>query len=394
MDDEETDKRETVMPDLLCSASTYRLIEPLGQGGMGNVFKALRTTGGGHKQTVALKLVRDKHDTASCEALMKEARRISEIRHDNIVSFVDSGITEDNQLYIALEYIPGLDLNQLLDLHNLNLKGILGNNPSIRIPDAIVGFILLMAARALDAAHTHRFADGKTGLVNRDVSPDNIVIAKNFGFVKQIDFGVAETLDDLKMMHTESGERKHWGMTGKLFYMSPEEINNEKPDARTDIFALGLVGRKLVTGFDQYDCLDPTANFMKYLCHIMSLQEGPLTPLGDIIIGVDKRLDEILQKMTEPKMEKRYQSADALRTDLEDFLYTREGKGPTVNSLQTYIGLLKNRIDILNEREMDSISFLKDPTNGKIKVREPYTMTQRAQSLWEKGVNPASPSRQ
>lgn len=381
--------RKDVSGVLIHSGSTYQLGETLGEGGMGSVYKALRTTAGGHKQTVALKVVRDKYDAASCKALIREARRISELRHDNIVSFVDSGITEDGQLFVALEYIPGLDLNQFLDLHNLNKASLLNWRRPSRVPDPITGFILLMAARALDAAHTHEFEDGKIGLVNRDVSPDNFVLERKFGFVKQIDFGVAETIDDIKAAHEGSPEEEgQFNLTGKLLYLSPEGINNLVTDARTDIYALGLVGRKLVTGFDQFDNFDPDANFMKCLYRIMSAQTEPLTPLANIVASVDKRLDEILAKMTRPKMEERYQSAAALRTDLEDYLY-KEGKGPTVTSLQSYIKLMKTRADKLDDREMESIGFLGKRITGKIILHWPYELNKEAKALLKKKVNPA-----
>ncbi|MFC1754947.1 serine/threonine protein kinase, partial [Thermoproteota archaeon] len=327
--------RPSLPPESILSDSRYLLLEKLGQGGMGSVYKAIRETSAKHRQSVAVKVLIDDDETMT-SALEREALLISELNHDNIAGFVDSGHTKDGRPFIALEYIPGINLHQFMELHRMTPEALLRTDNAIHIPNKITAFILLMATRALDSAHTHEFADGSTGLINRDVSPDNLVIEKRNGFVKQIDFGIAATMDDIKKQKEMTEGDRNWSLVGKLLYMSPEMINQEELDNRADIYGLGLVGRELVTGFPQNECFEPEPTFQRMFSQIVLSQDRPFVPLDKIVCGKDDGLYGILSKATERNKEDRYQNAREMGIALEEYLYRGGVVGPTVTSLKSY----------------------------------------------------------
>lgn len=377
------DNQDELSELLSHSTATYEFKELLGRGGMGSVYKGRRFSAAGHVKDVAIKIV-DEDDETALAALMNEAGRISQLRHDNIVDFVDSGFTTDDRMFVALQYIPGMDLRDFMALHRLN-KPLICNGDAWSMPSPIAGFIIMMGARALDAAHA-------AGVVNRDVSPENFVVDEGNGAVKQIDFGIASHISDIKRKQEEleaQEGRCSSGFVGKIMYMAPEQIIDETTDERSDICSLGYVGRELLMGFPQNDNMDPSSGFMGALSYRVVNQEVPVESLNMITQGVNPELDAILLGITQRDPSKRTcQTAEALLDVLEPCLY-RGGVGPTITTLHSYIKMMQNPDVDLTRRESNSLECLRDPSTGQLPIRKPLVMTSDALLLLRKGENPA-----
>ena len=195
--------------------SHYKILEKLGEGGMGVVYKAEDLT---LTRTVALKFLPHGHEGYDPERsrLLQEARATAILNHPHICTIHD--IQEhDGEQFIIMEYVDGKTLRDLL--------------PVKRIEDAIAYAIQI--AEALQEAHTH-------GIVHRDIKTQNIMVnSKNQ--VKVMDFGLAKVKGSMKLTRTGS-------MVGTLAYMSPEQIRGEQLDARSDIFSFGIVLYEMLTG--------------------------------------------------------------------------------------------------------------------------------------------------
>lgn len=206
----------------------YRVIAKLGQGGMGAVYSAENTKTG---LTVVLKILLRQH-TRDKELLWRffnEAKTASQLDHDNIVAVYDAGRMDDGTAYIAMEYLPGQTLGELLDKQQT-------------LSVAAGAYVCLCMARALEAAH-------REGIIHRDLKPDNIHIvpdeAAPHGFrVKLLDFGIAKLMGG-----DASSERTATGvMLGTPAYMAPEQCRSLRSiDGRADLYALGCILYEVLT---------------------------------------------------------------------------------------------------------------------------------------------------
>lgn len=197
----------------------YEILEVIGQGAMGVVYKALDPL---IERTVAIKTVPIawlKKESNEFEArFLREAQSAGRLSHPNIVTIYDVGETDD-LAYIAMEYLSGTTLREIMD------KG--------PIPLDLVTATALQIAEALAYAHEH-------GVVHRDIKPSNIVITLPHGQVKLTDFGIA---------HLVNSEKTHAGlMLGSPRYMSPEQAMGQDINGRSDIFSLGAVLYEMLTG--------------------------------------------------------------------------------------------------------------------------------------------------
>lgn len=221
-------------------ADCYETLFRLGQGGMGSVEAALeRRDDGNFTRIVALKrlLPEGARDPRLIDMFMREARLATLVEHPNVVRAFDYG-EDDGELYLAMEYVEGETLSNVLARAREKEGGLVA---------PLVAYVLAETADALGAAHTLHDADGQElGVVHRDVSPQNVMISYD-GFVKLLDFGVAKIASETAL--TRTGEVK-----GKVPYMSPEQALGEELDARSDLYSLGavlfecLTGRRMWTG--------------------------------------------------------------------------------------------------------------------------------------------------
>jgi serine/threonine-protein kinase len=215
------------------SIGRYRLQHRLGRGGMGEVWAAFHTTLG---RDVAVKILRpERTDEAAVQRFEREVRATTALTHPNTVRVFDYGVTEDGLWYYAMELLEGVSLSQLVAAEGTQ-------------PQARAVHLVAQAARALGEAH-------RSGIVHRDVKPENLVITTAGGepdFLKVIDFGIARSAADATV--TAIGE-----VAGTPSYMSPELTAGEVADARTDVYALGAVLYFLLTGTPPFVAADSAA---------------------------------------------------------------------------------------------------------------------------------------
>lgn len=365
--------------DSFQSRATYHLERLLGSGGMGEVWLAQRVSAAGHRQDVALKFLTLPDEDWETD-LADEALRISRLRHDNIVGFVDSGRTEGGQFFIAMEFVRGMDIDGLLELHGLQPSRVAQGEGVWRVPCPIVGFILFMVCRALNHAHTRQFGSGEVGLVHRDISPGNVLIEEENGFVKLTDFGVAATMDA-----ASGGEA---GFTGKIPYAAPEVLYDQPVDFRADIYSLGLVAYELMTGFNPNRALDPVANHMAQLSHVLMSLDQPLVPPHEVVSSVDEELGRIVLRMLDRDTRERYPTVYDVMMDLRVFLFSG-GIGPTTGSFSDFIRLMRDPSCMVDNLMRNSLTFLCEADGGDPAVKQPWKITPWSRGRLSAGENPA-----
>jgi serine/threonine protein kinase len=270
----------------------YVIDRQLGAGGMAEAYLAHQEGIAGFKKPVVVKLLHQwmAADENNVKLFLREARVGAELGHSNIVQIFDVGVSEGapNEHFIAMEYIDGLTLQQAT-----RRCWALGEG----IPVDVVVRIVADAARGLDYAHKH-------GVIHRDMSPDNIIVA-NDGAVKVLDFGIAKTVGSDA---TKASEAK-----GKIPFMAPEQLLAEAVDARTDLWGIGitlywcLAGKRPFTGENDLGTMRAIVE-----------EEPPL--LRSRNPAVSKELEHIVSKLLEKKKDDRFATAAALADELSEVL--------------------------------------------------------------------------
>lgn len=288
---------------------TYTLLERLGVGGMSEVDLARRTAGEGtFVRFIVIKRIRagNQIDEQYVRMFQDEARINAELSHENIAQVYDFG-REGDEFYMAMEYVPGLDLRAVQLA--LAKRGKL-------LPVRLALSILCGVLRALQYAHTRVDQLGRPmNIVHRDVNPRNVMLSVN-GEVKLIDFGVAKAADRLEK--TEGNAVK-----GKFAYMAPEQIDgNAAVDGRADLFAVALVFHELLTGKSPFAGLTEVQILHRILA-------GKIPPLPDGIDHPDlPRLRRIHARGLATRPQDRFPTADAFRVEIEAALAPIGGIAP------------------------------------------------------------------
>ncbi len=277
----------------------WQLVELLGRGGMGEVWRAERVGAGGIRRRAAVKriLERYRNDPEVRARFLSEARINTRLEHPNIVSVIDFG--DRPEPYLVFEFVAGISAADLLQ-ETVKSK--------LKIPAVVAAFICAEAATALDYAHRKRDDDGKPlQIVHRDVSPHNLLLSVE-GALKLGDFGVAHAIDN--QFHTAIGVQ-----IGKLVYMSPEQAAGIEVDGRADIFSLGIVLWELLT---LRPCL-PRDNTAEALRRIQEgLIEAPIT----IEPQIPSSLNSIVMTALSVKREQRFATAGAFAQALRSFVHS------------------------------------------------------------------------
>ncbi|MBZ0233615.1 MAG: serine/threonine protein kinase, partial [Deltaproteobacteria bacterium] len=270
----------------------YRLLELIGKGGMGFVYRAEHARLG---REVALKVLRadyaKRRDAVS--RFFQEARTVNRIRHRNIVDVTDFIELDDGTTYIIMELLRGRSLGAWAR----------SGSPSVDLPRALA--LLIQICDGLAAAHA-------VGVIHRDLKPDNIIIvgtADGAEQVKLLDFGVAKLInrDDEDIgLETAAGS-----VIGTPAYMSPEQAGGLVVDHRADIYSLGAIMYELFCG----QPLFRGRSFGEYVRkHLNELPVPPRQTLGGA--NLDGRIEQLLLRCLEKQAERRYQTAEELRDEL------------------------------------------------------------------------------
>ena len=266
--------------------SNYRIVGEIGRGAMGVVYLAEHTVLG---RRVAIKTATNSNHGR----FLREARAASALSHPNIATIHDYGETMDGQPYIVMEYVEGKTLAELIYKGNLTIPQCLR--------------IIREVAEALAEAHRHN-------IIHRDIKPSNIAVDDR-GIVKVLDFGLAkhigpEPVDEDTDSHSRNTKTREGLLVGTPMYFSPEQALGVALDPRSDLFSLGLVLYECLTGKPAFSGATPMEICAKVI------RDNPIPP-SQINPAASGDLERVILRALEKSVDKRYQSASELASDLQ-----------------------------------------------------------------------------
>jgi serine/threonine protein kinase/Tfp pilus assembly protein PilF len=276
--------------------SHYRIVEKLGEGGMGVVYVAEDTLLGRRVAIKTLTAARSTQGDQFRSRFLREARAISALSHPHIATIHDYGETDDGQPYIVMELVKGETLNDLMH------RGVLTLSRATEIIEQV--------AEALAEAHRH-------GIIHRDVKPSNVAISER-GEVKVLDFGLAKQINLSAVSGTDpegqtllNAQTQEGIIIGTPMYLSPEQALGADVDARGDLFSLGAVLYECIAGRPAFQGASRVE-----ICASVIREDPP--PPSRFNSDIPEQLDRIVLKALAKKPEARYQTADDMIAGLQD----------------------------------------------------------------------------
>ncbi len=320
----------------------YLLLEKIKTGGMAEIWLAKEKGIENFERLVVIKKVLPglSEDKEFIEMFLDEGRIAAQLNHPNIVQIYELDKIDDSY-YIAMEYIEGVDLQELI-------KKLVKSGS---VPILYMCKIISNAAKGLHFAHTSKDIYGNPlNIVHRDISPQNILISYD-GIVKIVDFGIAKAT-------TQSNKTKTGMLKGKLSYMSPEQISGVELDKRSDVFALGIVlyeltvGRRLFKGKSEVNI-------------IRMIADMPVIPPHSLNNNFPKELSDIIMKALEKDINKRYQSAHELEVDLEKFIANQNVKNIDIDLSKWLNDIYKDKIAEIKKHNKALLEQKNEPDNSQ-----------------------------
>ncbi|MBN1208078.1 MAG: protein kinase [Myxococcaceae bacterium] len=281
----------------------YELVSRLGRGGMAETYRARLVGEAGVTKPVLIKKVLPEYanDQAFTTMFISEARISATLSHGTIAQVYDFGRV-DGEYFLAMEYVDGQPLDRII-------KRALKSGPTC-IPAPLAAFIGIEMCRGLHYAHTRKDEQGKPlGIVHRDISPDNVLVSYE-GQVKIVDFGIAKARE-LRGFNTEPGVVK-----GKYLFFSPEQARGHEVDARTDVWATGIVLYEMLCG--QLPVQGP-----QYVA-VHRLIKGDFPRPRELNPALPVELEDIVMQALAVNREERTGSCHELGDALAGFLYSAE----------------------------------------------------------------------
>jgi serine/threonine-protein kinase len=267
--------------------ASFEITRELGEGGMGVLFLAVQPALG--REVVLKRLHRDLgRDANAAERFVREAQSAGEVHHQNVVTVYDCFEWRGDR-YIAQEFVNGGDLAQVVER-------------AAPLEPLVAAEIALQVIRGVEAIH-------KRGIVHRDLKPANVLVS-HLGEVKITDFGIALDSGNGPAL-TEVGHA-----VGTPPYMSPEQLRGERPDARSDLFAWGVLVYEMLAGHVPFE----TGSEEEGSSLLARVERGEFSPLRRAAPGCPRRLARLVTRCLRPKPSRRPSDASALRGELERWL--------------------------------------------------------------------------
>ncbi|HEX2687692.1 MAG TPA: serine/threonine-protein kinase [Kofleriaceae bacterium] len=376
-------RSKTAVGDFPIGFGRYQLVERLAVGGMAELFVAAAPGEHGFQKKVVIKrlLPHLVEDSTYNAMFIDEAKLTARLVHPKIAQTFELGKVDD-ALFIAMEYIDGIDVLALLREYASQRR---------RIEPQLAAWIAHEVLDALDYAHNQTGEDGaRLAIVHRDISPSNVLLSIR-GDIKLVDFGIARQQDPERAHKSKSGTLK-----GKYGYMSPEQVIEQSLDARSDLFSVGVVLAELLTGRRLF----AAANELDVLLMVRDAKLGRFEKYG---ADIAPDLADIVRKALKKSVNERWQSAAQFRDAISEWLFEHRHRMTSKNVADVVAELRDLVIERRNRTVNAGTSVLDDIAVNRPQGEEasPVVVSDAEQSMplisvsYEQGQGPESaiPSR-